>query len=166
LAFQASLNDISVINVIVNKNGKAADYDVFEHAWTALIQRFHNTISHQNFPGPRNPQDYGLIVADKTDEKKLRELTRKMRRYNPIPSITGSGYRQLPVKTIVEDAVHRDSKHSLFIQAADVNAYFLFQQEKPCKYVRKKGATKFFHLLDPVLCKVASPRDPQGVVRL
>jgi len=166
LVFQSALPDINIINVIVNKIDKPSNYDVFNHAWGALIQRFHNTISNQNFPGPKNTQDYGIVVVDQTEEKRLRYLTRKMRRYNPIPSQTGQGYRQVPIKTIIEDAVHRDSKHSYFIQLADVNAYFLYQKFCTCKYVKKKGAKNFFDLLDPVLCKIASPRDPHGIVRL
>lgn len=128
--------------------------------------RFMDTISHRNFPGPQNPQDFGLLVVDRTDEVKLRTMSRRMRRYNPIPNKRGEGYRQVPLTTIVEDAVHRDSKHSYFIQLADVNAYFLLQKTAPCGYVQKKGARNYFDRLEPVLCKVANTRDPQGVVRL
>ena len=166
LIFQSSLPNINILNVIVDKANKPQDYDIFDKAWGALIQRFHNTISHQNFPGPRNAQDYGLVIVDQTEEKRLRDLTRKMRRFNPIPSQTGVGYRQVPIKTIVEDAIHRDSKHSYFIQMADVNAYFLYQKFFPCKYIKRKGAKNFFNHLNSVLCQVASPRDPQGIVRL
>jgi hypothetical protein len=166
LDFQSQLPGISIINVVVDKNGKPIGFDAFDLAWKCLIQRFHNTIDHRNFPGPRNSQDFGLLVVDRTDEVKLRTMTRRMRRYNPIPNQRGGGYRQVPLTTIVEDAVHRDSKHSYFIQLADVNAYFLLQKTAPCGYVRKKGARNYFDRLDPVLCKVANNKDPQGVVRL
>lgn len=85
LDFQSAIPDVSVISVLVEKKGKPAGYDVFENAWTCLVQRFHNTISHKNFPEPQNPQDLGLLVTDKTDEPKLRLLTRRMHRYNPVP---------------------------------------------------------------------------------
>jgi len=164
--FEASLPDISVLNVIVDKTGKPADYDIFQSAWKALVQRFENTISYRNFPGPQNPQDFGLLVVDQTEESKLRELTRQMRVYNPVPNIDGSGYRQLPIKTLVEDAVHRNSLHSYFVQLSDVNAYFLYQKHEPSGYIRKKGARHYFDRLDSVLCKVASISDAQGIVRL
>lgn len=164
--FQAGLPDVSILNVVVDKNGKPGDYDVFLSAWRALIQRFENTVSHRNFPGPRNPQDFGLLVVDQTEEPKLRSLTRKMRVYNPVPNMDGSGYRQLPITTMVEDAVHRNSLHSYFIQLSDVNAYFLYQKQAPAGYIRKKGARHYFDRLDPVLCKVASLSDAQGIVRL
>jgi hypothetical protein len=166
LDFMESLPDANLIHILVRKAGKPPDYDVFDKAWQALVQRFHNTISHRKFPGPRNTQDYGLVVADRTDEPKLRLLIRKLRRYNPVPNMGGGGYRQIPLQLVVEDAVHRDSLHSLFIQLVDVSAYFLVQRAHPCGYVREKGARNWFNRLDNVLCKVASQSDYQGVVRL
>lgn len=162
--FQATLTDVNIINVVVDKSGKPLDFDVFDTAWSTLIQRFHNTISHRNFPGPQNPQDYGLLVVDQTDEKKLRNLIRKMRRYNPVPHIGGVGFRSMPITTLVEDVVHRNSLHSYFVQLSDVNAFFLLQKYISCKFVRKKGAQNYFNRLDPVLCKVASTSDSLGIV--
>jgi len=166
LEFESALPNVSVVNVLVDKWGKNTSYDVFTHAWTALFQRFENTITHRNFPGPQNPEDQGIAVVDRTDEPKLRILARRLRRYNPVPHLGGGGYRQLPIRTMVEDPVHRDSLHSYFIQLADVNSYFLKQREAPCAYVRRKGARNYFVRLDPILCKVASQTDPYGVVRL
>ena len=166
LDFQATLANVNAIHILVDKQGKRPEYDVFNQAWTALFQRFENTISHRNFPGPQNPQDQGLAIVDRTDEVKLRHLLRRLRRYNPVPSIGGVGYRQLPIRTMAEDPVHRDSLHSYFVQLADTNAYFLKQREDPCAYVRHKGARNYFLRLDPILCKVASRTDPLGIVHL
>jgi len=164
--FQAGLPDLSIVNLVVDKAVKSIGFDVFEMAWKCLIQRFHDTISYRNFPGPRNAQDYGMLVVDRTDEVKLRGMTRRMRRYNPVPNHGRDGFRHIPITTIVEDAVHRDSRHSYFIQLADVNAYFLSQKLSPSGYVHRKGGRNYFDRLDPVLCKVASSTDPQGVVRV
>jgi len=166
LDFEAMLTGVSIVNLVVDKGPKAKDFDVFDFAWKCLIQRLHNTISRKNFPGPQNPDDYGLLIVDRTDEKKLRSLARKMRVYNPIPNSYGLGYRQVLLDTLVEDPVHRDSLHSYFIQLADVNAYFLYQKIEACGYVRKKGARNYFDRLEPVLCTVASRTDPLGIVRL
>lgn len=89
--FQAAMPDISIINVVVDKKNKLPGTDIFEMAWMTLIQRFHNTIAHRNFPGPQNPDDKGILIVDQTDEVKLRNLSRKMRRYNPVPRAHGSG---------------------------------------------------------------------------
>jgi len=162
--FQATLQDVSIINIVVDKQNKAEDTDVFEMAWTTLVQRFHNTLSHKNFPGPQNADDRGMLVVDRTDEVKLRTMNRRMRRYNPVPSMYGPGSIAAPITTIVEDAVHRDSLHSYFIQLADVNAYFLYQKYEPCKYVKKKGGKNYFSRLAPILCTIASRNHPEGIV--
>jgi hypothetical protein len=65
-----------------------------------------------------------MLFVDRTDEKKLRNLARRMRRYNPVYNKGGVGSRRLELKTIIEDPVHRDSMHSHMIQLVDVNAYF------------------------------------------
>jgi len=99
----AALQDVSIINVVVDKTGKAAEYNVFEMAWKALLQRFENTISHKNFAGPANADDRGVLFPDHTDDKKLRILIRKMRKFNPIPNTSqmGPGYRQMPLVTVI-----------------------------------------------------------------
>lgn len=163
LDFQANLSDISIVNVVVDKAANQGR-DIFEIAWTTLIQRFHNTLSYRNFPGPQNSDDRGMLIVDKTDEVKLRALSRRMRVYNPVPSMFGGGSTTIPTRTIVEDAVHRDSLHSYLIQLSDVNAYFLYQKYKPNKYIKAKGGANYFNRLDDVLCKVASRSHPQGVV--
>lgn len=162
------LPDVSVINVVVDKRAKDLEVDVFSVAWRALIQRFENTVSHRNFPGPANPDDRGMIFPDETNQKKLRGLVRKMRYYNPVPNAAsyGGGFRNLQLQYTIEDPNLRVSHDSFLIQAADTIAYFLHQREKPCTYVRKSGAYKYFDRLDPVLCKVASRADTLGVVRL
>ena len=161
--FEASLSEVNILNVVVDKRNKTQGEDVFDIAWSTLIQRFHNTIAHKNFPGPRNPDDRGMLIVDQTDEVKLRGLSRRMRRYNPIPSRFGGAIAQ-PITTLVEDAVHRNSQHSYYIQLADVNAYFLYQKHQPCAYVSRKGAKNYFSRLDPVLCKVASSGNAEGIV--
>ncbi len=152
---------------MVDKQNKPNQYDIFEHAWRAMIQRFENTISHHNFPGPQNPQDSGLLIVDRTDEPKLRKLMRKMRVYNPISSRFGSSsYRHMPLKLMVEDPIHRNSLHSYFIQLSDVNAYFLYQKHITSGYIKRKGGRNYFNRLGPILCIVASSNNDEGIVWL
>jgi hypothetical protein len=165
----AGFPDLNIINVIVDKHGKLADYDVFEHAWTALIQRFENTIRHRNFPGPQNADERGMIFPDRTDDSKLTKLLRKMRHYNPVPGMRAmgyGGYRNLAMENVIGDPKFRLSHMSYFIQAADAAAFALYQRFDPNSYIRKKAARNYFLRLDPVLCKVASAADPHGIVRL
>lgn len=161
------LPDVSVINVIMDKHPTHTSDEVFDRSWQVLIQRFENTLTHRNFPGPANPDDRGLIICDETDAR-LDRLLRRMRRYNPIPNqqTYGVGYRDLRLKYIVEDPVHRDSRHTYFLQAVDTIAFFLYQALAPSAFIRKKGAKKYLLRLDPVLCKHATTSNRYGVVHL
>ena len=118
----ATMPDLNVINVLVDKSGKAPPYDIFAMAWKALLQRFENTMLNRNFPGPVNPAERGMIFPDNTDNPKVTQLLRQLRRYNPVPNQPrfGLGYRNLLVRHLIEDPNFRDSRHSYFIQAADL----------------------------------------------
>ncbi len=91
-----------------------------------------------------------------------------MRRYNPVPNQPGyvGSYRNLLLRKIIEDPSFRESHDSYFIQAADLVAFLLYQKLAPSAYMRKKSGQNYFDRLDPILCKVASSKDPQGIVRL
>lgn len=164
----AGMQDLSIINVVVDKQGKPPTYDAIENAWKALVQRFSNTISSRNFPGPANPDERGLIVPDMSEVKKITEVIRRMRRYNPIPNQAGfgAGYRNLQITNFVEDPYFKDSRVSYFVQAADVAAFALYQNLCPSSYMKRKSGHNFFNRLSGVLCRVASTADPEGIVRL
>lgn len=164
----ASMPELNVVNVLVDKQGKHPNYEPFERAWEALIQRFENTISHRNFPGTRNTDDMGMLFPDRTDEKKLRLLMRRMRAYNPVTNQPqhGPGYRNLVLRRIIEDANHRDSQDSYWIQAADLCAFLLYQHQVPSAYMRRKSGQNYLFRLNPILCTQAATRDPHGIVRL
>ena len=90
----------------------------------------------------------------------------QMRYCNPVPNQTGGGYRNIVMRNIIEDPCFRDSAHSLLIQAADLVAFLLYQQEQPNQYMRKSGGKGYFSRLAPILFKCACARDAQGIVRL
>jgi hypothetical protein len=164
----ASMGDLTLINVLVDKARKTLPYDAFEVAWSALIQRFENTITHRNFNGPANPDERGMIFPDHTDDKKLTALVRRLRHYNPVPSRYHDppNVRNLPIVTLIEDPNFRESDHSYFIQAVDCAAYLLYQFVQPNSFMKKHGGHLYFKKLAPVLCKVAAQTDPWGIVRL
>jgi hypothetical protein len=160
--------DLNVISILVDKSTKNTSYNVFDVAWKALFQRFENTIGHRNFLGPSNSDDRGIVFPDNTDNAKVQRLIRQMRRYNPVPNKVSfsSGYRNLQLKCIIEDPNFRDSRHSYFIQAVDLIAFFLYQYAVPSNYARSKGLDKFYAKLGPILCKHVSSNDPLGIVRI
>jgi hypothetical protein len=161
----AKFPGVSIINVVVVKEGKPQDFDVAEQAWRALLQRFENTIHHGNFPGPADADQRGLVFPDGSPLPRIVRLMRRLRHFNPVPSRFGPA-RNLPLVRIVEDPVFRDSAQSLLIQAADLAAFLLYQREQPNAYMRKKGGAAYFERLSPILCRQAAPTDPLGVVRL
>lgn len=163
----AKLNSISITNVVVNKAGKPRNFDIFGAAWRTLFQRFENTLVNGNFPEGYK-RSYGTVFTDATNGESLTKMMRKMNVYNPIPNRWGGGYRNVPIKRVVEDPSERDSLHSLPIQACDVVAYFLHQKLKPNAYIKKKRASGYFDRLEPVLNVHASRQDPwgMGVVKL
>jgi len=167
----ASIPDLNVFGVSVDKLTKTTGYDVFDRSWRALIQRFENTISHRNFAGPANPDERGILLADETERKRVQTLLRQMRLFNPVPNQSQfnrpgqATFRQLPLLTLVEDPSFRDSGESYFIQAVDTIAYFLNQQMQPNSYARKKAAHNYFSRLRPIIVsRVSAAGD--GIVRL
>ena len=166
--FLAGMRDLSLITVFVDKQGKPPNYDVFYQAWQALTQRFENTITYRNFPGPRSDDERGMLFPDSTNPRKLRMMLRKMRTYNPVKNQTqfGPGYRNLQLRNIIEEANFRDSKDSYCVQSADVCAYLMFQALSPSGYMRRKSGHQYFKRLAPIFCTYASSQNAYGVVRL
>lgn len=160
----AARSDLGLLTIVVEKAGFESPEEVFETGWKYLIQRFENTLNHRNFPGPQNADDKGIIVPDNTNGESLRQVLRRMRRFNPVPSQFSLGYRNLPISSIVEDPVLRDSRHSYFVQMVDVCAYFTRQILKPNAIVKKQGAKRYYERLEPVWIKRAAPGNPLAMV--
>jgi len=88
---------------------------------------------------------------------------RKLRVYNPVPSQFGGGSRNIPMRTLIEDPVPRDTYHAQFIQLCDYLAYSLLRREEPNpKY---PGLSDVFQITQPIALRDASPKDPDGIVR-
>jgi hypothetical protein len=167
----ATLADINIISVVIDKqSGHVPNKDqVFRWPWYTLFQRFENTIRYQNFPGPKNSDDRGLIFPDNIDGMKLRTYLNTMRMRNPLMVRQRNGaffYKDEPIRIIIEDPVMRDSKQSYFIQAVDCAAYLLKQSIEPSSYMKRHGGNAYFKRLEPILCKHATSKHPQGVVIL
>lgn len=167
LRFIGSLKTVSAYHVCLDKATRPPAKSVFDLAWKSLIQRVYNSVSiHASLPAHRGSETF-MLLPDAGHEKQLRRLARKIRRFNPVPSRFG-GSQRLPVSSLVEDPVHRDSAHSYFIQLVDVCAYALKQRVQASKYIAKKGARHWFQLIAPICETKAASNDPwgMGVVRI
>lgn len=146
-----------IINVCI-KIDEHSDKDIFELAWSRLIQRFDTFLK-------KDAKDKGIIVADDTESKKLMQLQRKMRVYNPVTSHYKEGSYNTPIDNIIEDTFARNSQHSYFIQTVDVVAHLLYRKEFPKGSLKKFSLEHQFAKLEPILLKKASKNDPFGIVR-
>lgn len=150
-------NNSKVINVCLHIEN-FEDRDIFELAWSRLIQRFDTFLKKQ-------AKDKGIVVVDDTDSIKLQNLQRKMRIYNPTPTHYGEGSYNAPINNILEDPFSRNSAQSYFIQTVDIIAHLLYRKEYPKGSLKKYGMEHLFNRLEPVLLKKASKSDNLGIVR-
>ena len=154
-----------IVNVHLNKasphyaSSTATGADPEEHAWEWLIQRFSNHLS-RDCGG-----DLGMILADETNEVKVRRVVRKIRVHNQVGSMYGGSY-SVSVNNIVEDPVMRNSQHSYFVQIADLVSHALYRKLHPKGSYRKYNIDRLFDLVDPLLLKAANRKNPQGIVHL
>lgn len=147
-----------VLNICLDKTSQKSKQDIQQLAWSRLIQRFDNYLT-------KSVKDKGIIISDTMNQESLiRNTIRKMRIYNPVPSYYGSFYDN-PIKNIIEDAFSRDSKHSYFIQTADVIAQILYRKEYPKASLKKYNVDKYFNKLKPILLDDAARYDEYGIVR-
>jgi hypothetical protein len=160
------LVDIQFLHIHLDKSKYTGRAPIDIICWKSLIQRFNNFLERQSIDNIAAPAQ-GLIFADQTNEVMLRNLLRKMRAYNPVPSKYG-GTRQLLCTQVIEDPVLRGSQHSYFIQIADVSAYLLYQKLYPRGSMRRYNIDRLFDLLHPRLLLVASSKDPyqMGIVHI
>ena len=150
-------NNGKLINICLDKNNFQNTKDIQITAWIRLLQQFEFFLTVQN--------DIGIIISDNTDGKKINNLVRKMRIYNPILSNLSGHRNNEPTKNIIEDIFLRDSENSYFIQTVDVVSHILFRKEYPKGSLKKYNLQNQFELLEPILLKAASLNDEFGIVR-
>jgi hypothetical protein len=139
----------------VGQKGRA----IHDTAWTFLLQRFHNFAIQQR-AGDTN--GYGIVFHDTGHDVEIRKLMRKLRVYNYVPSHFGPS-RNVPLTSLIEDPVSRDSAHSQFVQLVDYIAYSVLRHESPV--ARYPGLESVYHLLQPVILEEAASDNQLGLIR-
>lgn len=147
-----------LINICLDKRDFETTLDIQITAWKRLIQRFDTFLK-------KDAKDKGMILADDTEDKKLRALLRKMRIYNPMPSHFSEATYNATIDNIIEDIMMLSSNHSYFIQTVDVVAHLLYRKEYPKGSLKKYGIEKLFDKFEPILLKKAAKNDDYGIVR-
>ncbi len=163
--------DLRIINVVIVKPRiRSKDYDVLDWALTFSVQRLENDLRHAP-----TPNEKFLMITDTGRVGKMRKTTRRLRRFNPIPSKIRPGtYRQVQITTMIEDPLPKDSKESYFIQLADLVSYVVYLHAGSARgvasYPRRlqglvSGTTvqQWMDALKPSLNVDAARGDPYGI---
>ena len=112
-----------------------------------------------------------LLVCDQGKEEMYTRAARRMRVYNPIPSrfgawdFSGTSTKSIPLQRMIEDPFFKDSRQSYFIQLVDMCCYALLRREYPIESRSRYGVDRAFDALAPILCREASSRDLEGILR-
>ena len=110
---------LKVINTcIVKTRIRNKDYKVLDKALTYSVQRIENDLRH-------NSDERFMIITDPGRVGKMRKTTRRIQRFNYIPSQFNSfSYRQ-EIKMLIEDPLPQDSRQSYYIQLSDIISYII-----------------------------------------
>ena len=162
------LPESSVITVTAPRGAKLYGHTNLEAVLFALFQRMRKACEVS--------KKQGMVFFDQ-GHGEYRTLYRKAKRFLPTGSARGGwsdggSAKNLPLDNFVKDGNMKDSKHSFFIQLADLLAYAAFLKFKgeDGRLTKWQEALEADTLYDtvprPVLNTMASTTDPQGIVRL
>ncbi len=155
--FLRSSQELTILTVSINKGSSQLipTAKISEIAWTMFLQRYENWLLAK--------RELGIVVNDEGHEKMTRMLSRKMKVYNPIPSLYG-GYYQAPLVKIIEDPFSRHSQDSYFVQLADISAYLARLRHNHTDEQAKWGIHKLYKRIKPRYMLEASRKDNYGFV--
>jgi len=110
---------ISTFSIAVNKSQVMSKgwSDAMYCAWNFALNRLHVKCS------PQNDDERFSVFSDEGHAMKVIKWVRTMRRFNHVPSHYGPISLPFRIERVIEDPSFRDSKHSYFVQIADLNAY-------------------------------------------
>jgi hypothetical protein len=104
--------------VVVDKRSIAAD-QCFDTAWETLLQRLETT--------SRKESQVFSIIHDQGENDAIRRWARRARRHLPAGSAFGTGPIYNKAALLVDDPQPVESRHSYFLQFADLVAYAGFR---------------------------------------
>lgn len=125
MRLQAKL-PLLVFAILIDKPKIKTAKEPREVAWEYLLQRLERFTTK----GPKNDdaQTQLTLVHDEGEAATIRKLFRKARRAGTAGSAFGTGYLRVPGRLLLDDPTARDSRHSYFLQLADLNAYAAYRR--------------------------------------
>ena len=154
------IGGIEVINVCLRKS----EVNAYERI---SIDRLLNRIN----ASVKGAGRHAFLIFDEGKERMITAAYGRLRTFNPVPSRYerwegGERTRNIPVENVIGGPSFRSSQDDDLLQMADFIAHALLkQEEQPSTRVTETGVHLTFGILDRALNRMASSRDPQGVVR-
>ena len=155
-----TIGGVEIVNVCLRK----PDVRGYERAsLDRLFNRINSSVASAN--------RHAFLIFDEGREEMVARLYRRLRSRNPVPSRyeaweDGERTRDIPIERVIGGPAFRSSHSDHMLQMADLIAHALLKQEEaPSPRVERLGIDRAFGILDRVLNRRASRRDPQGVVR-
>ena len=128
--------------------------DYFTTAITNLYVAFDEFLKEQ--------KSYGIVLFDRANEKVATTHVRKLMG----TGATGQSIQGVRIGWIIEDPFYRNSSDSFFIQAVDMIAYTLKEQEFPISARKKYNADRIFKNMLVDSCYHSSNSSPDKIIRL
>jgi Protein of unknown function (DUF3800) len=145
----------SIIGVVLNKTTCKLDpKDYFTTAITNLYLAYDEFLKEQ--------KSYGIVLFDRANEKIATTHIRKLMG----TGATGQTVLGVRIGWVIEDPFYRVSSDSFFIQATDMIAYTLKEQEFPLSSRKKHNADRIFKNLLSASCFKSSNSGEDKIVRL
>jgi hypothetical protein len=117
--FLAKKVNVQLVNVVIDKTAiKNSDYNVLDTALTYSVQRIENSIRCEG-------NERFLIITDEGRVGKMKNTTRRIQKFNYIPSKYNFNSYRKEIQLLIEDPLPKKSDESFFIQACDTVSYLV-----------------------------------------
>ncbi|HSY60714.1 MAG TPA: DUF3800 domain-containing protein [Cytophaga sp.] len=144
----------SIIGVVIDKTSSKLDpRDYFTSAITNLYLAYDEFLKEQ--------KSYGIVLFDRANEKVATTHVRKLMG----TGATGQNIPGIRIGWVIEDPFYRNSSDSFFIQATDMIAYTLKEQEFPLTARKKYNADKIFKNMLSDMCFKSSNASADRIIR-
>ena len=118
-------NRFSVMAVVIDKPPDREPVNVSDLAWESMFQRL------ERFSAPdKGNAGPAVIIHDEGDETRIRKQARQRRRYGTAGGAFGGQVRR-DFRLLTDDPHPKNSKHSYFVQLADLVAYAAYRRCVP-----------------------------------
>jgi hypothetical protein len=158
----------SITTAVIKTIIRSHTFDVLDRALSYSINRIDRDLGE-------SPQNRFLVITDDGRVAKMRTTTRRMQKFNYVPSQFGGASLRREIHQMIEDPLPKDSKESYFIQLADLVACLFYMraglETKAAAFPARtppeltpEVLQSWLDTLKPILNLSAAPKHPYGLV--